>query len=397
MKRKRKTGTLIACATVWAGLILGATRGDAHKPITSKYTYAEDVFPIFRDRCGACHVAGGAAPMSLLTYQDAVPWAVAIRDELMAAHMPPWDAEDGFGPLKNAHTLSASELDAILVWANGGTPKGDRTKKLPAPALEHTWALGPPDVALQMPSAFTLPADKLEDTREFVLPAGTALDSERWIRAIDLLPGTPAIVRNAVVSIGGQTEVRLGSDPGLTGVRPGSDPEVLMLWTPGERPVPTPPGAAFHLPAHAELVLRIHYKKTWQYEGTAVSDRSQVGLYFARRPGDREVRTLALTGTAPPGGPVTFSRALDREIEALALRADAGQPDVTLQIEAVRPNGSRIPMIRLTPRPDWQRRYWFERPLSLPRGSRIDVTTRQSGPASAGAAPIHVAVDFVSR
>ena len=386
MKRRKKTRKLIACVTVLAGLIFGATRGDAHKPITSKYTYAEDVFPIFRDRCGACHVAGGAAPMSLLTYQDAVPWAVAIRDELMAAHMPPWDAEDGFGQLKNAHTLSASELDAILVWANGGTPQGDRTKKLPAPALEHTWALGPPDVALQMPSAFTLPADKLEDTREFVLPTGTALDSERWIRAIDLLPGTPAIVRNAAVSIRGQTGVRLGSDP-----------KVLMLWTPGERPVPTPAGAAFHLPAHAELVLRIRYKKTWQYEGTAVADRSQVGLYFAGRPGDREVRTLALTGTAPPGRPVTFSRALDGNIEALALRADTGQPDVTLQVEAVRPNGSHIPMIRLTPRPDWQRRYWFDRPLSLPRGSRIVVTARQSGPASAGPASIHVAVDFVSR
>jgi len=391
MKIKRKTKKLIGCATVLAGLILGATRGDAHKPITSKYTYADDVFPIFRDRCGACHVAGGAAPMSLLTYQDAVPWAVAIRDELMAAHMPPWDAEDGFGQLKNAHTLSASELDAILVWANGGTPQGDRTKKLPAPALNHTWALGPPDVALQMPSAFTLSADKLEDTREFVLPAGTALDLERWIRAIDLLPGTPAIVRNATV------RVRSGSEGGRSGVGVGSESDVLMLWTPGERPVPTPAGAAFHLPAHAELVLRIHYKKTWQYEGTAVTDRSQVGLYFAGRPGDRQVRTFALTGTAPTGRPATFSRALDRNIEALALRADAGQPDVTLQIEAVRPNGSRIPMIRLTPRPDWQRRYWFERPLSLPRGSRIDVTARQSGPASAGAAPIHVAVDFVLR
>ena len=379
MKRKTKTRKAIACGTVVAGLILGATRGDAHKPITSKYTYADDVFPIFRDRCGACHIAGGAAPMSLLTYQDAVPWAVAIRDELMAAHMPPWDAEEGFGRFKNAHTLSASELDAILVWANGGTPQGDRMKKLPTPTLSRTWALGPPDLVLQMPSAVTVPADKLEDTREFVLPTGTALDSARWIRAIDLIPGTPAVVRNATVR-----------------VRWGSDPDVLMLWTPGERPVPTPAGAAFHLPAHADLVLRIHYKKTWQYEGTAVTDRSQVGLYFADRPGDRDVRTLALTGTATAES-ATFGRALDRDVEALALRADAGQADVTLQVEAVRPNGARIPMIRLTPRPEWQRRYWFERPLALPRGSRINVTARQGGAANASATPVRVAVDFVAR
>src|SRR5437870_11860006 len=97
MKRKTKTRKAIACATVLAGLILGATCGDAHKPITSKYTYADDVFPIFRDRCGACHVVGGAAPMSLPTYQDAVPCAVAIRAELIAAYMPPWVAEVGFG------------------------------------------------------------------------------------------------------------------------------------------------------------------------------------------------------------------------------------------------------------------------------------------------------------
>ena len=388
MKRRKKTRKLIACATVLAGLILGATRGDAHKPITSKYTYAEDVFPIFRDRCGACHVAGGAAPMSLLTYQDAVPWAVAIRDELMAAHMPPWDAEDGFGQLKNAHTLSASELDAIL-----GEPRRrrrDHVDRCRADRIDervrvHHHGLRQAHAAIDY---------RRHDGRLIVV--GVQRERVRSI-ADCLAPGTPAIVRNAVVSIRGQTGVRLGSDPSQTRVRLGSDPDVLMLWTPGERPVPTPAGAAFHLPAHAELVLRIRYKKTWQYEGTAVADRSQVGLYFAGRPGDREVRTLALTGTAPPGRPVTFSRALDGNIEALALRADTGQPDVTLQVEAVRPNGSHIPMIRLTPRPDWQRRYWFDRPLSLPRGSRIVVTARQSGPASAGAAPIHVAVDFVSR
>jgi hypothetical protein len=383
---------LIVCGTVLAGLMFGATHGDAHKPITSKYTYTEDVFPIFRDRCGACHVAGGAAPMSLLTYQDAVPWAVAIRDELMAAHMPPWDAEDGFGRFKNAHTLSAPELDAILVWANGGTPQGDRTKKLPAPALEHTWPLGPPDVTLQMPSVVTLPPDKLEDTREFVLHTATpAMDAERWIRAIDLLPGTPAIVRNASVT------VRLASDGSRMGAGWGPDGEVLMLWAPGERAVPTPAGAAFHLPAHAELVLRIHYKKTWQYEGTAVSDRSQVGLYFGGRTAGRQVRTLRLSGAVPATRPATFRRAVDRDIEALALRADTGQTDMTLQVEAVRPNGSHVPMIRLTPRPDWQRRYWFEQPLSLPRGSHIDVMARRREATNAETAPVHVVIDFVWR
>jgi hypothetical protein len=274
------------------------------------------------------------------------------------------------------------------VWANGGTPQGDRTKNLPAPVLENTWSLGPPDVTLPMPSAFTLPADKMEDTREFVLQTNDL--AERWLKAVDLLPGTPAIVRNAVL------RVRPASEPGRTGVRLG-DPDVLMLWAPGERPVPTPAGAAFHLPARAELVLRIHYKKTWQYEGKPVTDRSKVGLYFAGRAAARPVRALTLTGAAPPARAATFGRAIDRDIEALAVRADANRPDVTLQIEAVRPDGSHVPMIRLTPRPDWQRRYWFARPLPLPRGSRLAVTARQTGAAEADAAPIHVTLDIVAR
>ena len=86
----------------------------AHKAVTSKYTYNDDVFPILRDRCGRCHVPGGVAPMSLMTYDDAFPWGESIRAELIAAHMPPWNADGGFGELKHAHALSPSELDIIL-------------------------------------------------------------------------------------------------------------------------------------------------------------------------------------------------------------------------------------------------------------------------------------------
>src|SRR2546425_9799612 len=90
---------------------------EAHKPITSKYTYNDDVFPILRDRCSRCHVAGGVAPMSLMTYDEAFPWAESIRAELVAAHMPPWNAEEGVGELKSVHTLFPQELDALLAWA----------------------------------------------------------------------------------------------------------------------------------------------------------------------------------------------------------------------------------------------------------------------------------------
>jgi hypothetical protein len=67
---------------------------DAHKPITSPYTFAEDVAPILRDRCAACHVAGGPAPMPLTTAEETVP-GESIRLELIGGRMPPWSAMSG--------------------------------------------------------------------------------------------------------------------------------------------------------------------------------------------------------------------------------------------------------------------------------------------------------------
>ncbi|HWF86033.1 MAG TPA: cytochrome c, partial [Vicinamibacterales bacterium] len=91
----------------------------AHKPITSKYTYNADVFPIFRDRCGTCHGPGGAAPMSLLNYKEAVPWAESIREELIDEKMPPWYVDPSRPRIKGAKAISPKEIDTIVTWATG--------------------------------------------------------------------------------------------------------------------------------------------------------------------------------------------------------------------------------------------------------------------------------------
>ena len=104
-----------------------------------------------------------------------------------------------------------------------------------------------------------------------------------------------------------------------------------------------------------------------------------MGLYFAKRPAAREVRSLAIAAPAgaldatAPGQAATFSQVVTESIDAVAVRADINRPNVRLEIEAVRPDGSRRPLIRLRTRPDWQRRYWFEQPVSLPPGTRIEV------------------------
>jgi hypothetical protein len=255
--------TFVTTSATAAGLLLVAVvfspTSEAHKAITSKYTYNADVQPIFANRCGRCHIAGGVAPMSLVTYTDAFPWAESLRTELLAEEE---GGADNF--VRAAHrSLSARELDVVLDWAVGGTPEGDPADAPQPAVLKNDWAGGTPDLVQAPAVAFQIPDDTMEVTHEFVLPGGVT--RERRISAIDLLPGTPAVVRDATISLRA----------------PNAPPMIIGRWVPRQLPaaIAVTPGTS--LPAGAELIVRIHYKKTWKYEGQALSDQSSVGIYFA--------------------------------------------------------------------------------------------------------------------
>lgn len=367
--RSRPFHALVTLSIIAGALALAGPAGEAHKPITSKYTYNDDVFPIFRDRCAQCHVDGGVAPMSLMTYEEAFPWAESIRAELIASHMPPWNAQDGFGQFKHAKLLTAKELDVVLTWATGGNPRGKLDEQLPKVTLKNDWTLGAPDAKVPLPE-FAVPADKMEATQEFTVPAGNG--EARLVRAVDLLPGTPSVVRSAVISIKG------------SGDAPYQPEQVLARWVPGLDPEPVDKdGAAFRLPANAQLTVRVHYKKTWQFEGKALKDASTVGIYFTPERSAQEllvVPVAAPDGTAPANDKVTFTQTIDQDVTALALSPDRVAPNITVQAQAVRPDGSRTPLIRLNTRADWDRRYWFEKPIALPRGTKIEVVADLQDP-----------------
>jgi hypothetical protein len=372
MATNRRMLRLVFGAALLAAATWMSAPGEAHKAITSKYTYNDDVFPILRDRCSRCHVPGGVAPMSLMTYDDAFPWAESIRAELIAAHMPPWNADESFGELKRAHTLSPKELDIVLTWATGGNPRGAIDQKLPAVTLRNDWPLGKPDVALPLPAEFTLAADKMDDTQEFTIPTG--LNEPRWVRAGDLLPGTPSIVRSAIIYVKNQQAPTSAVAP----------EQVLARWLPGHDPEPTADAVAMRLPANAHLGVRIHYKKTWQFEGKPMTDRSTVGIYFAPVQTAQELLAIPIASEKAPGAGTddtfTFTQTIDQDVQALALSTDQVMPNITLQVEALRPDGSRAPLLRLNTRADWDRRYWFERPIALPRGTRVQVTATLKDP-----------------
>jgi hypothetical protein len=209
----------------------------------------------------------------------------------------------------------------------------------------------------------------MDATHEFTIATG--FDAARWVRAVDLLPGTPSIVRSATIFVKGAPE------------------QVLARWLPGHDAPPTVAGAAFHLPAHAELIARVRYRKTWSYEGRALSDRSTIGIYFADAAAATPLTPLTLTSPQVPntkGQTFTFSTTLDSDVRALAISPDQVPDNLALQVEAVNPDGSRTPIIRFATRPDWTRRYWFARPLALPRGTRLEVNGRVTDPDLVAAA-----------
>jgi hypothetical protein len=346
--------------------MLPVERAAAHKPITSRHTYNHDVFPIFRDRCSRCHVRDGVAPMSLVTYEDAIPWAQSLQTELIGGTMPPATADIGYGAIKHAQPLAGKDLDVILDWATGGSPRGPGGEASPTVTLKNDWPLGAPDLVLRPPSEVKVPPDKTEFTQEFAVASG--ISQPRWVRAIDLLPGTPAIVRSALIYI----KRPVGSGDG--GVTPD---RVLARWLPGQNPESLDGHAALDLPAGAVIVARVHYKKTWQFEGKPMSDRSTIGIYFASGSSKRPLTAIPLTSAPVPAsaGPTfSFSRSLETDAELLAVEPDQVPPNVTLRVEAVRPDGSHAAIARFTVRPDWNRRYLLEQPLLLPRGTRIEVT-----------------------
>ncbi|PYT30937.1 MAG: hypothetical protein DMG57_06645 [Acidobacteria bacterium] len=122
----------------------------AHDPITTKLTWTQEISRIIYKRCISCHREGGVA-MSLVSYEEARPWATAIREEVLERRMPPWGAVQGVGAFRDDPSLTSLEVEMIVNWAEGGAPEDDpiylpkpnfeSLKKNPPPALSSVRTL----------------------------------------------------------------------------------------------------------------------------------------------------------------------------------------------------------------------------------------------------------------
>jgi hypothetical protein len=198
--------------------------------------------------------------MSLVSYEDAFPWAESLRAELLDTESREGGPDDF---VATAHRdIPARELDVILDWATGGTPEGDRAAAPPPVMLRNEWTHGRPAMELPLAVPYQMPADTMESREEFTLRV--PLTAPRMVSAIDILPGNPAIVREVALLV---------SEPGGT-------PRMAGIWTPRQHPAPLVLNPAVRLLPGSSVVARFHYRKTWKYEGQPLTDRSTLGLYF---------------------------------------------------------------------------------------------------------------------
>ena len=130
--------------------------GAAHEPITTKLTWTQEISRIVYKHCAGCHREGGAAPMSLIAYDEARPWAKAIRDEVLERRMPPWGAVKGFGQFRDDQSLTEPEIEMLVLWVEGGAPRGDDIYLPPVPAFPAVSKSAPPTHGITVQGETTL-------------------------------------------------------------------------------------------------------------------------------------------------------------------------------------------------------------------------------------------------
>ena len=346
-----------------------------------KVTFTRDVAPIFQAKCQSCHRPGEIGPFSLLTYEDARPWAGLIKDYTQRRLMPPWKPADGFGEFTDVRRLTDAQIRTVVEWVNEGTPRGN-PNEMPSPRkFVEGWMLGKPDLVLDAGESYEVTSEGRDVYQNFVLPY--VPDKDQWLSAVEVRPDQRAVVHHVILygdPLGKSVELD-AADPGPgytgSGVGPGFFPaEFLGGWAPGNTPRFSPPGIALKIPAHGHLVLQVHYHK----DGKPHLDRTRVGLHFATGPIDKEARALPIVNMGlriPPGAArqeIRASAHVPTDVTAHAVIPHMHLLGREMKITATLPNGTVKPMVWIKDWDfNWQETYVFQEPMKLPRGSRIDV------------------------
>ena len=397
--------TFLAGLSLAALVAAGATIVARAEPTasTSEVTFNKDVLPVLQKNCQTCHRPGSIAPMSLLTYEEARPWAKSMKIKVASRQMPPWFADPQYGHFANDRSLKQADIDTIVKWADLGAPAGD-PKDAPAPIAwpADGWQIKP-DVIVRGP-AFQVPAHPTQNVIEWtniIVPSGFTKDT--WVTSMELKPTDISVTHHICIVFKPHTpdvqyftpqwfdkprdeegvEIK-GSPKPLTArentQNTGSGLEVCYL--PGDQAADYRPYHAGKLvPAGTDIEFQVHYTPS----GKDAIDVPLLGFTVSETaPQKRWVSTSAggAAGTAgfaiPPNdgnwaAPLGESEVMaDAEIIMLQPHMHLRGKDMTYTVEF--PDGKQQVVLSV-PKYDfnWQLQYMLAEPLRIPKGSKLRV------------------------
>jgi len=365
------------------------TQGEEPARKAGPPTFTRDVAPILQQRCQGCHRRDQIGPFVLETYEQARKRAVDIAAVAQDRSMPPWKPTAGIGPrLKHNRSMTADEIAVLSAWAHGGAPRGE-PGHMPAPArYPEGWALGEPDLVLEIAEDFHIPAAGPDIYRCFVIP--TDLPRDVLVSAVECRPGNRRVVHHMMVFLDthGYGRERDAAEPG-PGYTSYSGPGVEITgdlggWGAGNEATHLPDGIGRSLPSRADVILQIHYHP----DGKREVDRTRLGIHFARKAVKRTLQWANASNDdfrLQPGNPNTEVKAawyVPVDVDALAVTPHMHQLGRDFRMSVTYPNGRKQDLIHIADwDSSWQNTYSFEKPVRLPRGSIVRVVAHYDNSA----------------
>jgi peroxiredoxin len=341
------------------------TKADGH------ITYSKEIARIVQKNCQECHRPGQIGPMSLLTYTSVAAWADTIREVIEEKRMPPWRADPRFGKFANNRSMSQQDRDTLIAWLDDGCPKGADSDLPPPAKFAEGWVIGDPDVVFTMSEkdAYRVPADAPKAGIPYqYFEVDPNIKEERWVARAEARPGAPSVVHHIVVFIlypGMQFDPKQPNAPILCGEAPGDMPLIL------------PEGMAMRIPARSKLIFQMHYTPN----GLAATDRSKVGLIFAKEPPKHKVVALGIANMKfdiPPGADnckVESEFRFPVDAQLLSFMPHMHLRGKDFLYEATYPDGRRETLLSVPNYNfNWQSVYRVEKPLKMPKGTTLHCT-----------------------
>ncbi len=357
------------------------------------YTYSQDVAPILMKSCVPCHSPLGGAPWTMDSYEKVRGWGRMIREVVRTKRMPPWHADPNYGKWQGDFSLGPQELRAVVKWIEQGLTRGEGFDPLMKVAQEQHGErrLGPPDLVFTIKEVQQISASGPDEYR--FLDMEQPVEKDLWVRAIELKPRNTNVVHHGNVVVlppfsgSGSNQ---SEDPGEAIVKnnlnreewyrlSGSgmdDGQMISGYSPGSGPFVLPEGTGIFIPRGSQLQLRMHYVPT----GKPESDFPQLGLYLYETPPPQvlSIDIISNRSIHIPAGVKEYQREgsylFEKDVILMGLTPHMHYRGRRMTFAIQYPDGSTetvlsVPNYKFR----WQRQYFFEQPLKLAAGTRLQV------------------------